>query len=102
MPKSGKQFSISSSFHRTIVSLVGISGMLLLSFYYCTPQFAWSQPQDELAQDDNAYTRAQTEHIQVGDDLERASQFYSLLELVKPKTHGSLPYYQRWLQLTIR
>jgi len=67
MPKSRKQFAISSSFHRTIVSSIGISGMLLLSFYYYAPQFAWSQPQDELAQDDNAYTRAQTEHVQVGD-----------------------------------
>src|SRR5215211_888053 len=67
MPKSRKQFAISSSFHRTIVSSIGISGMLLLSFYYYAPQFAWSQPQDELAQDDNAYTRAQIEHVQVGD-----------------------------------
>jgi pimeloyl-ACP methyl ester carboxylesterase len=68
MAKSRKQFAISSStFQRTIVSLIGISAMLLLSFYYYTPQFAWSQSQDELAQDDNAYTRAQTEHVQVGD-----------------------------------
>jgi pimeloyl-ACP methyl ester carboxylesterase len=41
-----------------------ISVMLLLPFY-SIPQFAWSQPQ-EPAQD-NAYTRAQTEHVQVGD-----------------------------------
>jgi pimeloyl-ACP methyl ester carboxylesterase len=32
--------------------------------------------------------------ILLTNDLERASQFYSLLELVKLKTHGSPPYYQ--------
>jgi hypothetical protein len=37
---------------------------MLLPFYYI-PQFAWSQSL-ETAQD-NAYTRAQTEHVQVGD-----------------------------------
>jgi pimeloyl-ACP methyl ester carboxylesterase len=41
-----------------------ISVMLLLPFYYI-PQLAWSQSQ-EPAQD-NVYTRAPTEHVQVGD-----------------------------------
>jgi pimeloyl-ACP methyl ester carboxylesterase len=54
------------SFHRhtTIMSLILIS-VMFLPFYYI-PQFAWSQPQ-EPAQNNNAYTRAQTEHVQVGD-----------------------------------
>jgi pimeloyl-ACP methyl ester carboxylesterase len=45
------------------MSLILIS-VMFLPFYYI-PQFAWSQPQ-EPAQN-NAYTRAQTEHVQVGD-----------------------------------
>jgi pimeloyl-ACP methyl ester carboxylesterase len=56
-----KQFVM--PFH-TIITLIVISAMLLLPFYYIH-QFAWSQSL-ETAQD-NAYSRAQTEHIQVGD-----------------------------------
>src|SRR5215203_3514793 len=57
-----KQFAVSFH-HRPTMTLILIS-VMLLPFYYI-PQFAWSQSQ-EPAQD-NAYTRAQTEHIQVGD-----------------------------------
>ena len=60
---SRKQSAISLYRHTTIMSLILIS-VMFLPFYYIS-QFAWSQPQ-EPAQD-NAYTRAQTEHIQVGD-----------------------------------
>ena len=42
-----------------------VTSVMLLPFYYI-PQLAWSQSQ-EPAQDNNAYTRAQTEHVQVGD-----------------------------------
>ena len=38
---------------------------MILPFYYI-PQFAWSQSQQEPTQD-NAYTTAKTEHVQVGD-----------------------------------
>src|SRR5215211_2054828 len=60
-----KQFAISSFHHRTtILTLITI---LLILFPFCyTPQFAWSQPQ-ESSQDNNAYTTAKTEHVQVGD-----------------------------------
>ena len=47
----------------TLIVIISVV-MLLLPFYYI-PQSAWSQSQ-EPAQD-NAYTRAQTEHVQVGD-----------------------------------
>jgi pimeloyl-ACP methyl ester carboxylesterase len=57
-----KQFAI--SFHRhTTMTLVLIS-VMLLPFYYI-PQFAWSQLQE--APQENAYARAKTEHVQVGD-----------------------------------
>ncbi len=46
------------------MTLVLVSVMLLLPPYYL-PRLAWSQPQ-ETAQD-NAYIRAQSEHVQVGD-----------------------------------
>jgi pimeloyl-ACP methyl ester carboxylesterase len=61
-----KQFAILFHHHTTttMTLIVIISVMLLLPFYYI-PQLAWSQSQ-EPAQD-NAYTRAQTEHVQVGD-----------------------------------
>ena len=60
-----KQFAILFHHHTTTMTLIVIiSVMLLLPFYYI-PQLAWSQSQ-EPAQD-NAYTRAQTEHVQVGD-----------------------------------
>src|SRR5215213_1389890 len=36
------------------------------------------------------------------NDLDKASQFYLFLELVKPKTHGIPHYSQSWLQLTIQ
>jgi pimeloyl-ACP methyl ester carboxylesterase len=57
-----KQFAVSFH-HRPTMTLILISVMLLLIYHI--PQFAWSQSQ-EPAQD-NAYTRAQTEHVQVGD-----------------------------------
>jgi pimeloyl-ACP methyl ester carboxylesterase len=63
-----KQFEISSFLHhRTITimtSILVISVMLLLPFYYIH-QLAWSQSLETAK--DNAYTRAQTEHIQIGD-----------------------------------
>jgi pimeloyl-ACP methyl ester carboxylesterase len=60
-----RQFAISFHHDTTIMTLIVIIlVMLLLPFYY-TPQFAWSQ-QQQPAQD-NAYTTAQTEHVQVGD-----------------------------------
>jgi pimeloyl-ACP methyl ester carboxylesterase len=58
-----KQFAISFHHHTTTMTLILIS-VMLLSIYYIL-QFAWSQPQ-ETAQD-NAYMRANTEHVQVGD-----------------------------------
>ncbi len=72
MAGAKKQFAISSFHHvrttttgttLTLILIISVV-MLLLPFYYI-PQLAWSQPQ-EPAQD-NAYTRAQTEHVQVGD-----------------------------------
>src|ERR671911_646297 len=60
-----KQFAISSFHHHsTTMTLILISVMLLLPFYYI-PQFAWSQSQEPTQ--DNAYTTAKTEHVQVGD-----------------------------------
>jgi pimeloyl-ACP methyl ester carboxylesterase len=46
--------------------IVIISIMLLLPFYHI-PQLALSQQPQQPAQDNNVYTRAQTEHVQVGD-----------------------------------
>src|SRR5215204_2986907 len=60
-----KQFVILSFHHRPTMTLILISVVMLLLPFYYTPQFAWSQSQ-EPAQD-NAYTTAKTEHIQVGD-----------------------------------
>jgi pimeloyl-ACP methyl ester carboxylesterase len=57
-----KQFGISFNLRATM-TLILIS-VMLLPFYYI-PQLAWSQPQEPAT--DNAYTRAQTEHVQVGD-----------------------------------
>jgi pimeloyl-ACP methyl ester carboxylesterase len=57
-----KQFAISFH-HRSTMTLILIS-VMLLPFYYIPP-FAWSQLQEPAR--DNAYTRAQTEHIQVED-----------------------------------
>jgi pimeloyl-ACP methyl ester carboxylesterase len=60
-----KEFAILTAHrHCIIMTLIVASVMLLLPIYHI-PQLAWSQPQ-EPAQD-NAYTRAQTEHVQVGD-----------------------------------
>ena len=61
-----KQFAILFH-HRTTTKtlMLIISVMLLLPFYYIH-QFAWSQSQ-EPAQDNNAYSTAKTEHVQVGD-----------------------------------
>jgi pimeloyl-ACP methyl ester carboxylesterase len=47
----------------TIITLI-VTSVMLFPIYYI-PELAWSQSQ-EPAQD-NAYTRAQTEHVQVGD-----------------------------------
>jgi pimeloyl-ACP methyl ester carboxylesterase len=59
-----KQFEI-SSFHRyTITMTLILISVMILPFYY-VPQFAWSQSPDPAQ--DNAFTRAQTEHVQVGD-----------------------------------
>ncbi|HEX2471773.1 MAG TPA: alpha/beta hydrolase [Nitrososphaera sp.] len=57
-----KQFGISFNLRATM-TLILIS-VMLLPFYYI-PQLAWSQSQEPAT--DNAYTRAQTEHVQVGD-----------------------------------
>ena len=57
-----KQFGISFNLRATVI-LILIS-VMLLPFYYI-PQLAWSQSQEPAT--DNAYTRAQTEHVQVGD-----------------------------------
>jgi pimeloyl-ACP methyl ester carboxylesterase len=61
-----RQFEI-SSFHRTptLILIAIVSVMLLLLPFYSVPQLAWSQSQ--ASAEDNAYTRAQTEHVQVGD-----------------------------------
>jgi pimeloyl-ACP methyl ester carboxylesterase len=59
---SKKHFAISFR-HTTTMTLILIL-VMLMPFYYI-PQFAWSQPQ-EPAQD-NPYTTAKTEHVQVGD-----------------------------------
>jgi pimeloyl-ACP methyl ester carboxylesterase len=61
---SRKQFAISFFHHHTTTMTLILISVMLLPFYYI-PQFAWSQSQ-EPAQD-NPYTRAQTEHVQVGD-----------------------------------
>src|SRR5215212_7086074 len=67
MARKKKQFAISSFHHHTtIMTLILIISVVMLSLpFYYIPQFAWSQSL-ETAQD-NAYTRAQTEHVQVGD-----------------------------------
>src|SRR5215211_8690906 len=59
-----KWFTILSFHHHTTTMTLILISIMLLSIYY-NPQLAWSQPQ-EPAQD-NAYTRAKTEHVQVGD-----------------------------------
>src|SRR5215212_10061050 len=61
-----KQFVISSFHHHhhsTTMTLILIL-VMILPFYYI-PQFAWSQSQEPTQ--DNAYTTAKTEHVQVGD-----------------------------------
>jgi pimeloyl-ACP methyl ester carboxylesterase len=60
-----KQFTILSLLHHhfTAMTLILISVMLLPLYYI--PQSAWSQAQ-ELSQN-NPYTTAQTEHVEVGD-----------------------------------
>ena len=59
-----KQFEI-SSFHRYTITMTLILILVMILPFYYVPQFAWSQSQ-EPAQD-NVYTRAPTEHVQVGD-----------------------------------
>jgi hypothetical protein len=62
-----KSFAKSSFNDRTtFMTLVIISIMLLLPFYHI-PQLAWSHQPQQPAQDNNVYTRAQTEHVQVED-----------------------------------
>src|SRR5215213_8258155 len=61
-----KQFVISSFHHHhhsTTMTLILIL-VMILPFYYI-PQFAWSQSQEPTQ--NNAYTTAKTEHVQVGD-----------------------------------
>src|SRR5215210_6487741 len=61
-----KQFVISSFHHHhhsTTMTLILIL-VMILPFYYI-PQLAWSQPREPLQ--DNAFTTAKTEHVQVGD-----------------------------------
>src|SRR5215208_7025507 len=62
-----KQFVISSFLHHhhhsTTMTLILIL-VMILPFYYI-PQFAWSQSQEPTQ--NNAYTTAKTEHVQVGD-----------------------------------
>jgi pimeloyl-ACP methyl ester carboxylesterase len=64
-----KSFAISSFNDRTTIMtlIVIISVMLLLLPFYHIPQLAWSQQPQQPALDNNVYTRAQTEHVQVGD-----------------------------------
>ena len=62
---SRKQFVISFHRHTTIMSLILISAMFLPIYHI--PQLAWSQQPQQPAQDNNVYTRAQTEHVQVED-----------------------------------
>src|SRR5215212_3689893 len=58
-----KQFA--ASFHLSdTMALTLIISVMLFPFYYI-PQLAWSQPQEPLQ--DNVYTSAKTEHVQVGD-----------------------------------
>src|SRR5215208_5640726 len=58
-----KQFA--ASFHLSdTMALTLIISVMLFPFYYIT-QLAWSQPQEPLQ--DNVYTSATTEHVQVGD-----------------------------------
>ena len=60
---AGKQFA--ASFHLSdTLALTLIISVMLFPFYYI-PQLAWSQPQEPLQ--DNAFTTAKTEHVQVGD-----------------------------------
>jgi pimeloyl-ACP methyl ester carboxylesterase len=66
MRRKKQLFAISSFHHRaTIITLILVSVVMLLLPFYYIPQSAWSQSQ-EPAQD-NAYTTAKTEHVQVGD-----------------------------------
>ena len=59
-----KKFAILTAHrHRIIMTLI-VTSVMLLPIYHI-PQLAWSQPQ-EPAQD-NSYTTAKTEHVQVGD-----------------------------------
>ena len=58
-----KLFAISSFNHSTTITLI-VTSVMLLPFYYIPP-IAWSQ--SPVPAQDNAYTRAQTEHVQVGD-----------------------------------
>src|SRR5918999_205387 len=68
MMARNKWFAISSFHHRTtIMTLIVVISVMLLLPFYCIPQLAWGQQPQESAQDNNAYIRAQTEHVQVGD-----------------------------------
>jgi pimeloyl-ACP methyl ester carboxylesterase len=59
------QFAVLSFDLRSSTSLALICMSVILFPFYCSPQIVWGQ---ELATArDNAYTRVQTEHVQVGD-----------------------------------
>ena len=65
MAREKKEFAILPVHrHHAMITLIVASVMLLPISHI--PQLAWSQQPQEPAQD-NAYTRAQTEHVQVGD-----------------------------------
>ena len=59
-----KEFAILTAHrHRIIMTLI-VTSVMLLPIYHI-PQLAWSQPQEP--PQDNSYTTAKTEHVQVGD-----------------------------------
>src|SRR5919197_3083445 len=61
-----EQFMISLFHHHiTSLTLIVIISIMLLPSYHIH-EFTWAQPQQP-TQDNNAYTTAQTEHVQVGD-----------------------------------
>jgi pimeloyl-ACP methyl ester carboxylesterase len=63
MAREKKFAMLSVHRHRIITTLIVISVMLLPIYHI--PQLAWSQPQQPTQ--DNPYTTAKTEHVQVGD-----------------------------------
>src|SRR5215207_132362 len=100
-----KEFAILSVHrHHIIISFI-VASVMLLPIYHI-PQFAWSQPRSLLRimhtlEPRQSMSRLET-LISPTKCLDKASPFYLSLELVKPKKHGSPPYYLIWLQLTIQ